>query len=248
MSQASKGLVLSLFPGADLLGRAFEEVGFAVVRGPDPLWGGDARDFHVPDGRFDGVIGGPPCQFASLARHGAKREALNLIPEFLRIVNEAAPAWAVMENVRQVQRKGAAPAWPWSDVRDHDVGGFTARVRRFWFLGLPPPLTGRPMRNPRELGGALHSVLASDWHGRRRADGTYVRLRPDDAARAQGFPELAKSIMEAQPGEVTNGSRRVLAIHMLGNGVPRAMGLFIARHVAACLRRTGETFDRSGVA
>lgn len=33
-------LVLSLFPGFDLLGRAFEEEGFTIVRGPDKIWGG----------------------------------------------------------------------------------------------------------------------------------------------------------------------------------------------------------------
>src|SRR6476659_2456796 len=58
----SQPLVLSLFPGIGLLDMAFESEGFCVVRGPDLLWGGDVRSFHVPYGRFDGVIGGPPCQ------------------------------------------------------------------------------------------------------------------------------------------------------------------------------------------
>lgn len=49
-------LVLSLFPGADLLGRAFEACGFCVVRGPDIVWGSDVRDFRAPAGRFSGVI------------------------------------------------------------------------------------------------------------------------------------------------------------------------------------------------
>jgi DNA (cytosine-5)-methyltransferase 1 len=62
-------LVLSLFPGIGLLDRAFEEVGFCVVRGPDVLWGGDIHRFRPPAGRFDGVIGGPPCQAFSVLRH-----------------------------------------------------------------------------------------------------------------------------------------------------------------------------------
>src|SRR2546430_12673163 len=37
-----------------------------VVRGPDLLWGGDIRRFHPPAGKFDGVIGGPPCQLFSV--------------------------------------------------------------------------------------------------------------------------------------------------------------------------------------
>jgi len=55
-------LVLSLFPGADLLGRAFEEVGFVVVRGPELMLGQDIRSWHSLPGKFDGVIGGPPCK------------------------------------------------------------------------------------------------------------------------------------------------------------------------------------------
>jgi DNA (cytosine-5)-methyltransferase 1 len=94
-------LVLSLFPGIGLLDTAFEEEGFCVVRGPDLLWGGDVHRFHPPAGKFEGVIGGPPCQFASRFRflnplagkHG------NLIPEFARVVTETRPAWFVMENV-----------------------------------------------------------------------------------------------------------------------------------------------------
>jgi site-specific DNA-cytosine methylase len=62
-------LVLSLFPGIGLLDRAFEDAGFCVVRGPDLLWGGDVGRFHPPAGRFDGVIGGPPCQMFSTMRH-----------------------------------------------------------------------------------------------------------------------------------------------------------------------------------
>ena len=54
----SNGLVLSIFPGIDLFGRAFEEKGYCVVRGPDILWGGDIRTFHPPPGVFEGVIGG----------------------------------------------------------------------------------------------------------------------------------------------------------------------------------------------
>lgn len=96
-------LILSLFPGIDLLGRGFEAEGFTVVRGPDLIYGGDIRNFRVPAHRFDGVIGGPPCQDFSRARRcapsGVGREMLD---EFIRIVNEAAPAWWLMENVPSV--------------------------------------------------------------------------------------------------------------------------------------------------
>lgn len=96
-------LVLSLFPGIGLLDLAFEEQGFCVVRGPDLLWGGDVRKFRAPAGRFDGIIGGPPCQAFSrlvhIVRAKGQTPAPNLIPEYERIVGEAMPAWFVMENV-----------------------------------------------------------------------------------------------------------------------------------------------------
>ncbi|MDE4913992.1 hypothetical protein PQI07_25310 [Methylobacterium sp. 092160098-2] len=66
---AGADLVLSLFPGIGLLDLAFEEAGFCMVRGPDQLWGGDVRRFHPPRGRFDGIVGGPPCQAFSRMRH-----------------------------------------------------------------------------------------------------------------------------------------------------------------------------------
>ena len=96
--------VLSLFPGIGLLDMAFEQEGFCVVRGPDVLWGGDMRKFFAPAGKFDGIIGGPPCQsFSSLVHlvraNGHEPKFGNLIPEFERCVADAQPDWFVMENV-----------------------------------------------------------------------------------------------------------------------------------------------------
>lgn len=97
-------LVLSLFPGADLFGHAFRLEGYPVVTGPDVVWGSDVRDFHPPAGRFDGVIGGPPCQPFSALVHlvracGREPKHANLIPEFERIVSESRPRWFLMEEV-----------------------------------------------------------------------------------------------------------------------------------------------------
>jgi DNA (cytosine-5)-methyltransferase 1 len=140
-------LVLSLFPGIGLLDRAFEEEGFTVVRGPDVIWGGDIRSFHPPEGKFDGIIGGPPCQtFSALANlvraSGREPRFGNLIPEFERCVSEALPAWFLMENVPNapepfVFEYGVKPfllnnAW---------LGEEQRRERRFSFglLGRAPP-------------------------------------------------------------------------------------------------------------
>lgn len=83
-------LVLSLFPGLELLDHAFREHGFCVVAGPDKLLGGDMRDFHPLAGRFDGAIGGSPCQaFSALANlvraKGFEPRFGNLVPEFERV-------------------------------------------------------------------------------------------------------------------------------------------------------------------
>jgi DNA (cytosine-5)-methyltransferase 1 len=133
------GLILSIFPGIDLLGRAFEEEGYCVVRGPDVLWGGDIRTFHPPAGVFEGVIGGPPCQAFSALRHlikhnGHKPRFGNLIPEFERIAEEAWPSWFLMENVLdapipEVPGYAVHPHL----VRDKWVGGVQPRPRRFSF-------------------------------------------------------------------------------------------------------------------
>jgi len=113
-------LILSLFPGIGLLDLAFEQEGFCVVRGPNVLWGGDIRKFHPPASKFNGVIGGPPCQcFSSLAHlvraNGHEPKFGNLIPEFERCVAEAQPEWFLMENV---------PAAPEPAVEGYGVKSF----------------------------------------------------------------------------------------------------------------------------
>src|SRR5580658_7293864 len=96
-------LILSVFPGVDILGLAFELQGFCVVRGPDLIFGGDVRTFHAPPKHFTGIIGGPPCQDFSKARRAAPTgEGVEMLGHFTRIVTEAAPEWALMENVPAV--------------------------------------------------------------------------------------------------------------------------------------------------
>jgi site-specific DNA-cytosine methylase len=144
-------LVLSLFPGIGLLDHAFGLEGFCAVRGPDPIWGGDIRTFHVPSGRFDGVIGGPPCQmFSSLARlveaNGHNPTFGNLFPEFERVVVEAQPDWFVCENVPQAPQPVCMGYGTKAILLDNSAlaGGFDGepvdgygqeqrRVRRFTF-------------------------------------------------------------------------------------------------------------------
>lgn len=133
------GLVLSLFPGIGMLDHAFELEGFTVVRGPDPLWGGDIRDFHPPAGVFDGVIGGPPCQtFSGLANlvraQGREVTFGDLIPDYARVINTARPAWFVMENVPKAYDPPCPDYGVASFMLDNSwLGEVQRRKRRIWF-------------------------------------------------------------------------------------------------------------------
>jgi len=218
-------LVLSIFPGIDLLGRAFEHSGNTIVRGPDLLWGGDIEKFSCPPGIFDGIIGGPPCQAHSVMRRMSKTSVGNLIPEFLRVVDEASPRWAVMENVRGVLRDKLMPV-DWACVRlcDWDCGGLTMRVRYFWVW--PAKLILEPPKRP---GTPEYSVLASSWKNHewgaaKQKQGHKFRghskLTIEQAATLQGYPELVPALKPMGPR---------YAISLLGNGVPKAMGQYIAR-------------------
>lgn len=59
---------------------------------------------------IDGIIGGPPCQgFSSIGRRDPSDERRKLLWHFFRIVEEARPAFFVMENVRGLLDRGARP-------------------------------------------------------------------------------------------------------------------------------------------
>jgi hypothetical protein len=243
----SLGLVLSLFPGADLLGDAFSEVGFTVVRGPDALFGSDIKDFHAPSHRFDGIIGGPPCQVHSGAAITGT-DAVDLIPEYLRIVEEARPRWAVMENVVNARYAETAPDWPSVLIRDWDCGGLTSRRRAFWFYGIDVPTSPSTREGQPE-----HSVLASSWNmhydenAKVKTFGSKTRkagLKWNDAGRLQGWPEKAERLAKHLEKRVWCGKTTVnqMVVHMFGNGVPRAMGLYVANHVKSQVERKPRAF------
>lgn len=222
-------VVLSLFPGADLFGKAFESRGFCVVRGPELLLGQDIRDFHAPAGRFDGVIGGPPCQGFSTACGRSQSRVQDLIGEFARIVREAAPAWFVMENlVHALKSPELPPDWTFTRIRDWDCGGLTKRKRCFW-LG-PPELVFFVQPPARRAGKPESSLLATD--GRRG---------PSKAWKDSGHPLVSiERACELQGFDGLFSRRRFMtkefAVHLLGNGVPRAMGEWVADQVIRWLK------------
>jgi DNA (cytosine-5)-methyltransferase 1 len=219
-------LVLSLFPGIGLLDMAFEEAGFCVVRGPDLLWGGDICAFNVPVGRFDGIIGGPPCQSWSglgnvnRARWGDDCMMPDRIPEFARCINEAQPLWYVMENV---------PAAPAPETPGYAIvqrlcdnrwcGGEQRRERRFTFGSRVPCGPFHIQGVALEAMSELPTVISTGQAGKGGP-----RASIEHMARAQG---IDPNRFDGSPFTTTE-LRRAIA-----NGVPLPMG----RAVAAAVKR-----------
>lgn len=204
-------LVLSLFPGIDLLGRGFEAEGFAVLRGPDLLWDQKIESFRMPPDRVTGIIGGPPCQnYSDANRARNTAEGDRLVREFLRIVTEARPAWFLMENVRMVPDV-RVPGYRVQrlDLTDCECGGKQRRLRHLQFgsrsgeIIRPLRTDGRRPVTPAVLCGMTGP---NDRHSRRLA--------------RQGAPRM--------PLRALTSAARARAI---GNAVPWLMAVALARAV-----------------
>lgn len=242
-------LVLSIFPGIGLLDRAFEEEGFCVVRGPDLLWGGDIKRFHVPAGVFGGIIGGPPCQrfsqFAPLILKSGGTLAEDLIPEFVRIIKEAQPNWFLMENVKAApipEVYGYKVHAPLFDNRW--IGGEQRRLHRFSFgtRGGSRLQTGAfevALENPAV---SRRACAHGAWRPRLDRNGRAQRSRASQYGyrSAAVFREYAR--LQGLPSDFDLPGFTVEAkIRALGNAVPLPMGRVIARAVRAALDQRAES-------
>jgi len=208
-------LILSVFPGIDLFGRAFEAEGFCVVRGPDLIWGGDVRRFHPPAGVFVGVIGGPPCQdFSSLRRGQPSGEGVELLAEFARVVMEARPVWFLMENVPRVPGL-SVPGYAVQriDLRGGECGLSQRRLRHFQF----GTVTARSLAVPRVVTEAETQPAAVASEGKRRGKRDWLAF-----CALQGVPPLELP-----------GMSRGAKYQAVGNGVPVPMGRLLARAIRA---------------
>lgn len=239
MMRPAADLVLSLFPGIGLLDAAFEAEGFCVVRGPDLVWGGDVTNFKPPAGRFDGVIGGPPCQTHSTMRHLALRgngvpagKHGDQIPEFCRVVAEAAPRWFVMENVTAAPEP-IVPGYAVASVRLNNrwLGEVQNRVRRFSFGVVGDAARHLPLEfaaldavdfEPAVLAGhgpamgqRVRGIAGRDWR---------------EMARLQGLPPEWIARFGDEPTFTVHGRKQ-----LIGNGVPLPMGRAVARAVRKSL-------------
>ena len=240
-----RAIVLSLFPGIGMLDMAFEEEGFCIVRGPDLLWGGDIRKFHPPEGKFDGIIGGPPCQCFSRLRHIVKHNgyqlAPNMIPEFERCVFEAQPLWFLMENVLDAPKPQVAKYFV-SDsiVEDVTVGGETSRKRRFSFGSIryirleidQLALWKYPEPCVTASGGYREQPIKIGGSGKQKKSRTHLSNKGwigkrdwKEVLRLQGLPDdfdLPSFTMREK-------------YRAIGNGVPIAMGRAVAKAVKKVL-------------
>jgi DNA (cytosine-5)-methyltransferase 1 len=246
---ADRPLVLSLFPGIGLLDMAFEAEGFCVVRGPDVLWGGDVRRFYPPSGRFDGVIGGPPCKRWSRLAHmvvaNGYELAPDLIPEYERVVREAHPAWFLMENVEAAPTPN--PGGYYVDdvmLNNRWFGGIQNRKRRFSFGSLamarrsirPCILVDAllPLENEQAVmasGGGRPVPVAQirDSAGKHRNKTSILKnfgyQSSDGLKRAKELQGLPADFLDDAPFTVSG------KFEAIGNGVPLPMGRAVARAV-----------------
>lgn len=208
-------LVLSLFPGIDLLGRGFEAEGHCVVRGPDIILGGDIRDFHAVPGRFDGVIGGPPCpDFSRARRIPPSGYGLEMLGEFRRVVEEARPVWWLMENVAGVpDMRIDGYSHQRIDINASECGLRQNRLRHFQF-GHRNGWVITVERLP-EVTEVEPCCTASE--------GTQIKRRDwADFCELQGLPQDFDLSQFTQSGRY----------RAVGNGVPVPMARMMARAIA----------------
>jgi len=253
-----KHLVLSVFPGMDLLGMAFELEGFCIVRGPDVIWGGDIRNFHPPAGVFHGVIGGPPCQAFSKIRYlnpNAGKRHGNLISEFCRVVAEVAPSWWIMENVPQAPAPEVEGYLVHSLLLDNRwLGEEQKRLRRFSF----GTRDGRLL----DVDIALFEAPLSEFAVTSKASSVPVRLNPSGIIKRSLRPPVAVlaghgpidrgkgttpypyrsisdiCVLQGLPSDFLDESPFTIQgkRQLVGNGVPIPMGRAIARAVKKAVK------------
>lgn len=185
--------VLSLYSGAGGLDLGFRQAGFdlAWANELDPhacqtyarnlgdhVVCGDVLSTSLPDGTFDVVIGGPPCQgWSRIGRMDPSDPRSQHVHHFLDVVEEIQPRALVMENVAHLA-EGAR----WQHVRDELLTrvragmGYDAKIvvldashfgvpqarRRMFLIGVrgaaaPHPRTTTRSR-PRTVGQALRRL------------------------------------------------------------------------------------------
>lgn len=210
-------LVLSIFPGIGLFDMGFEKEGFCCVKGPEQLFGGDIRGWHVPRGKFNGIIAGPPCKdFSTLAntKKGDKSYGLAMLEETKRIILEGDPDWWLVENVPRVPDIEVAGYLIRRVILDaHWLGGDQRRKRKFQFgtkfldrrVSLEVPLFESPVIEPPVTATEMRAGLRDKHRNPYKRSRSWKRI-----CALQGLPEGFKlrTFLKSAAGEV------------VGQGVP----------------------------
>jgi DNA (cytosine-5)-methyltransferase 1 len=215
-------LILSLFPGIDLLGRGFESEDFCVVRGPDLLWGSDIRYFYPPSGVFAGIIAGTPCQDFSKARRSKPTDyGLDMLSEFARVVDLASPDWWLLENVPTVPDVSIARyIIQRLDLNARECGSNQNRLRHFQF-GSRRGLQLVPARATPPPSQSQSTCLATEGrHTDRRTWADFCEL--------QGLPRNFTLLGMTQHARYS----------AVGNGVHVAVARTLARAILDAYQRT----------
>lgn len=236
MDPTNLQLVLSLFPGIGVLDRGFEDEGFVIVRGPDLLWGGNIKRFHVPPGRFAGVIGGSPCQaftaMLPLIKHHGLKVAENLNPEFERVVDEAQPDWFVMENIERAPLPSVHGYQVDPTLLDNRwLGNVQSRRHRFSF----------GTRDGRKLHYDTQALEHPEWQSRvcrhvvRLAGDKSERHKMRSASKERSIAEMCE--LQGLPADFFEHApfTRAAMRKMLGNAVAYPMARSLARAVREAL-------------
>lgn len=138
---------LDLFSGAGGLSLGLSYSGFDVIASVElkkdaaetyslhhpacEIFNMDVRklDFGRFCGQVDAVVGGPPCQPFSLGGHRkADKDKRDMIPEFLRCLEQVRPEIFIMENVPGLMMKSAQPYFTQVLRRFKDLGYFVTHA------------------------------------------------------------------------------------------------------------------------
>lgn len=206
--------ILSLCTSAGLWDRAFIEAGHEVIAGCELMphkramyeafCGGRHLVHDIADlpaairgERFDGVIGGIPCQSRSRLRAIRDPKFPDLLPDLLRVLDACTWSWALLENVTALDIPG------FRRVRLNAMNyGKPHQSRERWFTHSPNLSAPLPLY-PGDVDDLMaYSVVAGRIYG------------PKRGSRLQGWPEFM---------ELAGKFPCVQMQEALADGVPRGL-------------------------
>ena len=167
----------------------------------------DVRTLTVEPGFVDLICGGFPCQPFSTAARG-RNNAIDLWPEFIRIVRDAHPRWVLAENVPGILDAGIDRVCSDLEAQGYSVWSFNVDV------ALPQRQRGR------------HRIV---WLAHADSEGE-PRFALD--AEVAGIPTLSGRSEADEPAPLGMDDElpgRMDRLHALGNAFPPIAGEFFGR-------------------